>query len=200
MITIIDIGMGNIGSIKSMFDYLRVETTLSKDPDVIRNSTKLVLPGVGAFDNAMISLKTTGLVQVLNDKVMIEKVPILGICLGMQLLTKRSEEGVLPGLGWLDAETVRFPKNNGLRVPHMGWNTVKIEKESPLFEGDDEKRFYFVHSYYVRCNDPHDILTTTYYGLDFCSSVNHENIYGVQYHPEKSHRFGMRQLKKFAEL
>jgi len=200
MIVIIDIGMGNVGSIQSMFDYIRVESMLSKDPDVIRDATKLILPGVGAFDNAMRMLDLTGLIPVLNDVVLKKKVPILGICLGMQLLTKRSEEGVLPGLGWIDAETVRFPKNDGLRVPHMGWNTVKIEKESKLFEGEEENRFYFVHSYFVRCNDSRDILTTTHYGFDFSSSVSHENIYGVQFHPEKSHRFGMRMLKKFTEL
>jgi len=200
MIVIIDIGMGNVGSIQSMFDYIRVESMLSKDPDVIRDATKLILPGVGAFDNAMRMLDLTGLIPVLNDVVLKKKVPILGICLGMQLLTKRSEEGVLPGLGWIDAETVLFPKNDGLRVPHMGWNTVKIEKESKLFEGEEENRFYFVHSYFVRCNDSRDILTTTHYGFDFSSSVSHENIYGVQFHPEKSHRFGMRMLKKFTEL
>jgi glutamine amidotransferase len=200
MMVIIDIGMGNVGSIQSMFDHIMVETRVSKDPEVIMKASKLVLPGVGAFDNAMKALDTAGLRSVLDEKVLNEKVPILGICLGMQLLTKRSEEGTLPGLGWLDAETVRFQNNNGFRVPHMGWNTVKVEKPSALFEGDEEKRFYFVHSYHVRCNDRQDVLTTTHYGIDFTSSVHHGNIYGVQYHPEKSHRFGMRLLSNFAGL
>lgn len=201
MIVIIDIGMGNLGSIQSMFDYIRVDAKISKDPEVIRNASKLILPGVGSFDNAMNALNSSGLIPVLNDKVLKEKVPILGICLGMQLLTKSSEEGKLPGLGWIDAETIRFQNGNGLRVPHMGWNTVEVAKDSPLFkERNEENRFYFVHSYYVKCNKAEDVLTTTHYGINFTSSLSSGNIFGVQYHPEKSHRFGMRLLKNFSEL
>lgn len=201
MIVIVDIGMGNIGSIQSMFQHLGLKTVVSNEPETIQQGSKLILPGVGSFDNAMKALNSSALVPVLDDMVIKEKTPILGICLGMHLLTLRSEEGKLPGLGWIQAETVRFQGGNELRVPHMGWNTVSVKKKSPLFDlNEEEQRFYFVHSYHVRCHDHQDVLTTTNYGIDFTSSMHHENIYGVQYHPEKSHRFGMRLLKRFAEL
>jgi len=203
MITIVDYGMGNLGSVRNMLKKIGISSQISSEAEKIAEATKLILPGVGAFDNAMQNLGNLGLIPVLKRKVIEEKTPFLGICLGMQLLTKRSEEGSLSGLGWIDAETVRFRFSGGenLKIPHMGWNTIAVRKESPLYDGLlEEPRFYFVHSYYVACNNPSDVLTTTDYGIDFCSSLACGNVFGVQFHPEKSHKFGMRLLKNFAEL
>ncbi|MHA2022717.1 MAG: imidazole glycerol phosphate synthase subunit HisH [Candidatus Thorarchaeota archaeon] len=203
MIVIVDFGMGNLGSIQNMFARIDLKAKITSDLDIIRNAEKLILPGVGAFDMAMTNLKNQGMIPILNKLVIEEKVPILGICLGMQLLTSGSEEGVLAGLNWVESDTIRFQFNNeqNLRIPHMGWNTVQIEQNSCLFDGMyEEPRFYFVHSYYVKCGNVDNILTTTNYGIDFTSSVVHDNIYGVQFHPEKSHKFGMKILKNFAEL
>lgn len=200
MIAIVDYGMGNLGSIQNMLKRIGAQATITKDPAKIGAADKIILPGVGAFDSAMENLNKLGLTPVLNDLVLEKKKPVLGICLGMQLMTKRSDEGHTPGLGWLDAETVRF-ENGPLRVPHMGWNTVDVKRVDPLFKDMyEEPRFYFVHSYYVKCADESDILTSTRYGIDFCSSFARGNIRGVQYHPEKSHKFGMLLLKNFAEL
>jgi imidazole glycerol-phosphate synthase subunit HisH len=200
MIAIVDYGMGNLGSIQNMLKRIGAQATITNDPAKIGAADKIILPGVGAFGSAMENLNKLGLTAVLNDLVLEKRRPILGICLGMQLMTKRSDEGALPGLGWLDAETVRF-ENGALRVPHMGWNTVDVKHADPLFKDMyEEPRFYFVHSYYVRCADESDILTSTRYGIDFCSSFAKGNIRGVQYHPEKSHKFGMLLLKNFAEL
>jgi len=200
MIVIVDYGMGNLGSIQNMLRKVGADAIISKDVAIIENAERLILPGVGAFDSAMASLETSGVVPILKRKVLDDKTPLLGICLGMQLLTKRSAEGQTPGLGWVDAETLRF-ENGGIKVPHMGWNTVKIEREDPLFKDMyPEPRFYFVHSYYVKCAEDDNVLTTTSYGHDFCSSLVQVNIRGVQFHPEKSHKFGMRLMKNFAEL
>jgi len=202
VIVIVDYGMGNLGSIRNMLKKVEVESIVSSDPKEIAKADKLILPGVGAFDHAMTNVNALKLIPLLNEKVLVEKVQLLGVCLGMQLLTKRSEEGSLPGLGWVDAETVRFKfTNSKLKVPHMGWNTVEVKRDDPLFRDMyEEPRFYFVHSYYVRCNGPNNVLTTTNYGGDFCSSLVKDNIRGVQYHPEKSHKFGMKLLKNFADL
>lgn len=204
MITIIDYGMGNLGSIKNMLKKIGVGAIISSNHKVIEDADKLILPGIGAFDAGMKNLDDLGLITILNSKVIKNNTPILGICLGMQLLTKCSEEGNTQGLGWIDAQTVQFKfdgNNNTLKVPHMGWNTTCINKESPLFnEMFVEPRFYFVHSYHVVCNNDHDILTTTHHGYEFASSIQKDNIMGVQFHPEKSHKFGMRLLKNFVEL
>ncbi|HUW42814.1 MAG TPA: imidazole glycerol phosphate synthase subunit HisH [Thermoplasmata archaeon] len=200
MIAIVDYGMGNLGSIQNMLKKIGAKVTITRDPATIGAADKIILPGVGAFDTAMENLNKLGLAPLLNDLALEKHRPILGICLGMQLMTKRSDEGALPGLGWVDAETVRF-ENGSLRVPHMGWNTVDIKREDPLFKGMyEEPRFYFVHSYFVKCAEDSDVLTSTRYGIDFCSSFVKGNIRGVQYHPEKSHKFGMLLLKNFAEL
>ncbi|MHA2211301.1 MAG: imidazole glycerol phosphate synthase subunit HisH [Candidatus Thorarchaeota archaeon] len=203
MITIIDFGMGNLGSIKNMLVRMDHDAEITSDLDVIRSASKLILPGVGAFDKAMTNLKNQGLIPVLNKLVLDEKVPILGICLGMHLLSSRSEEGILEGLNWIESDTIRFRFQNeqNIRIPHMGWNTTRIEQDSCLFEGMyEEPRFYFVHSYYVNCHNSSNVLATTNYGVDFTSSVIRDNIYGVQFHPEKSHKFGMKVLDNYAEL
>ncbi len=200
MIVIIDYGVGNLGSIQNMLRKTGTEAIVSKEPGAVEKADKLILPGVGAFDTAMKSLEASGLVPVLKKRVISDETPLLGICLGMQLLTRGSTEGKTQGLGWVDAETVRF-ENCGLKVPHMGWNTVTIQRDDPLFRDMyPEPRFYFVHSYYVRCADNGNVLTTTSYGHDFCSSLAQGNIRGVQFHPEKSHKFGMKLLKNFAEM
>ncbi len=204
MLAIIDYGMGNLGSIRNMLKKIGHNAVVTSRTEDIVAADKIILPGVGAFDNGMRNLESRGLVRVLSDKVLREKVPILGICLGMQLMTKCSEEGTLPGLGWVDARTVRFRFDdtaNQRKVPHMGWNTVHVLKENRLFRGMDERtRFYFVHSYHVVLPDEGDVLTRTHYGFDFVSSYQRGNITGVQFHPEKSHKFGMQLLKNFMVL
>lgn len=203
MIAVIDYGVGNIGSVMNMFRKIgTTDVIFTSDEKIIRKADKLLLPGVGAFDRGMQSLKDSGLVPLLKESVLEEKKPLLGICLGMQLLTKGSEEGQLEGLGLIDADTVAFsfPQGSPYKVPHMGWNQVKVEKENPLLAEEDVARFYFVHSYYVKCHNPSDILGTTTYGIPFTCAVQHGNIMGTQFHPEKSHRYGMQLLKKFALL
>lgn len=203
MIAIVDYGMGNLGSIANMLKKIGAPAVISSDPGVIVHADKLILPGVGAFDNGMKNLNERSLIPVLNEQVLESKKPVLGLCLGMQLLTRRSEEGILPGLGWLDAETVRFKfdgANASLKIPHMGWNMLQVCQPHPLFADLElENRFYFVHSYRVVCADRHNVLAETRYGFDFASAVVKDNIMGVQFHPEKSHRFGMCLLKNFAE-
>lgn len=203
MTAIIDYGMGNVGSIKNMLYKLGHEAVITSSIDEIIKARKIILPGVGAFDNAVKNLKDFGLFDFLIKKVLFDKTPILGICLGMQLMTKRSEEGVLPGLNLVDAETVRFEFNiteQKLKIPHMGWNQVKPMRYSPLNEYLlTDTKFYFVHSYYIKCNDSKDVLLTTDYGINFCSSFQKENILGVQFHPEKSHKYGLSLMKYFIE-
>jgi glutamine amidotransferase len=201
MITIVDYGMGNLGSIRNMLGRIGVSSVITGDPEVVARAGKLILPGVGAFDAAMKALGETGLAEVLGHKALIEKIPTLGICLGMQLLTNGSEEGVLTGLGWIDAEARRFPRSAEFKVPHMGWNTVECSGDWPwLLPPEEEQRFYFVHSYYVRVANEADSLLKTQYGLTFDSGIHRDNIYGFQFHPEKSHKFGMRLLSWFAEV
>jgi len=199
MIVIIDYGMGNLGSIANMLKKIGYKSIITSDIEEIKKSKKLILPGVGSFDNGIKNLKDLGLLEVLNQKVIEEKTPVLGICLGMQLMTNSSEEGNLDGLGWIEAKSKKFVSDS-LKVPHMGWNVICQQKESNLFdETKNEKRFYFVHSYFVECHNVEDILTTTSYINEFVSSFEKENILGVQFHPEKSHKFGMRLIKNFVE-
>jgi len=197
MIVIVNYNMGNVGSVYNMIKKIGFEALITSNINEIEKAKKIILPGVGAFDNGIINLKKLGLIEILEYKVFKERVPILGICLGMQLMTKKSEEGELQGLSWIDAETKRFVSDT-YKIPHMGWNYVKIIKNSDLFSSEfSEWRFYFVHSYYVECYNKDDILTTTFYIHDFVSSFQRENIIGVQFHPEKSHKFGMMLLKNF---
>lgn len=201
MIAIVDYGMGNLGSIRNMFKRIGVAADVTADIDVLSRATKILLPGVGAFDSAMQRIHDSGLREVLDHKALRERVPTLGICLGMQLLTRGSDEGQLPGLGWVAASSHRFPSVPGLKVPHMGWNLVRPTTPSTLTAGlPAESRFYFVHSYHVQVDDPKDSVLKAHYGLDFDAALAHGNIYGAQFHPEKSHRFGMRLLANFASL
>lgn len=201
MIIIIDYGMGNLKSISNMLRKLGHESILSNRKDEIAKASKLILPGVGAFDQAMKNIKSLGIYNVINERVINEKTPILGICLGMQLLTKGSEEGIEPGFGWINAKTLRFKKHTSLKVPHMGWNSIQIKKQNSLFDPvEKERRYYFVHSYYVENKQLDHTLATTHYDNKFSSVLHKENIYGVQFHPEKSHNFGMEILSNFAKI
>lgn len=203
MIVIIDYGLGNLASVLNMFKKIGVkDVVVSGDREIIAKASKLLLPGVGAFDGGMGNLEQSGLIPLLNEKALKEKVPVLGICLGMQMLTKKSEEGIKPGLGWIDAETVKFNLDPTLKlkVPHMGWNYIAVKRENPLIDTQSKNRFYFVHSYYVKCFEEKQSLATSNFGGDFTCMVNKDNIFGAQFHPEKSLKFGMRLLENFARL
>ncbi len=186
----------------NMFKRVGVQARIESDPVVLQAAERFVLPGVGAFDAAMQRIDSiSGLRDVLEHKALVDKVPVLGVCLGMQLLTRSSEEGKLPGLGWIPGATRRFPKQRELKVPHMGWNIALLTSSNPLLvDVEPEPRYYFVHSYFVEVDDPAYSLMRTHYGIDFDSAIGRDNIFGVQFHPEKSHRFGMQLLKNFAEL
>lgn len=202
MISILNYGLGNLASITNMLSKVGVESRIISSPDEIRNSTSLILPGVGKFDHAMHQIDYLGIRTALDEAAKIKQIPILGICLGMQLMTNGSEEGEIPGLGWIDAFTRKFDGQKfNIRIPHMGWNLIKQSKSNPCFDGDEflERRFYFVHSYAVECRDFNDILTTSEYGGEFVSSFAKNNLVGAQFHPEKSHKFGASFLKRFAE-
>lgn len=200
-ITIVDYGMGNLGSIRNMLRRVGVKSTITGDPGEIERADKILLPGVGSFDAAVRQIEERGLKEVLDRKALVDRVPTMGICLGMQLITRGSEEGTRPGLGWINADVRRFPARQGLRVPHMGWNVVRATRPSALTAGlSDEPRFYFVHSYYVKADDPADAVLTAEYGVTFDAALEEGNIYGAQFHPEKSHRFGMQLLANFASI
>ncbi len=203
MIVIIDLGMGNTGSIVNMLKRIGTQAVVSAEADTIAQATKLILPGVGAFDAGMAQIESRGIVDQLHHRVMIEKIPVIGLCLGMQLMMKHSEEGVKPGLGWIDGECVRFHFSQGEiqhKVPHMGWNEVLASKDGALFQiAAPPSRFYFVHSYHIVANNHQDIAATTHYGYEFTSVIEHENIWGTQFHPEKSHKYGMKLLNDFIQ-
>jgi glutamine amidotransferase len=203
MVTIIDYKTGNLGSIQNILKRIGEESVITSDKNEIARATKLILPGVGAFDTGMRNLSGLDLVNVLNEKVKVEKVPVLGICLGMQLFSGGSEEGSLPGLNWIDGESIRFrfEDSQEYKIPHMGWNFVKQHKSSRLFDNMyTDPRFYFVHSYFLRVHNAEDILTSTTYEIEFTSAVERGNILGVQFHPEKSHKFGMKLLRNFVDF
>ena len=193
--------MGNLGSMRNMVKRIGSSAVIESDPLKIASASKLILPGVGAFDAAINKInQKKGLRSVIEDKAG-DNTPILGVCLGMQLLTDRSEEGNLPGLGLVSGETYLFPKSPEFKVPHMGWNICKARLTSPLTKGiEDQIRYYFVHSYYVKVEHSENSIMTTNYGLEFDSVIGKGNIFGVQFHPEKSHKFGMQLLKNFIEL
>lgn len=202
-IAIIDYGMGNLFSVRKVLESLGVNVVITNDPEKILTADKLILPGVGHFGKAMENLKRLNLIETLNTAVLQNKTPILGICLGMQLMAKRSEEGDTEGLGWFDAEVVKFNVKDQLRfkVPHVGWNCVEVNMLSKLMSNiDDTAEFYFVHSYYMKLNDPAETLNTTVYEEAFTSAIEKGNIFGVQYHPEKSHDVGEVLLANFVHL
>lgn len=203
MIVIVDYGVGNLGSIKNMFKKAGFKAEASSDPAIIRAAEKLILPGVGAFDAAMRKFRETGLVSVVGELVLEKRIPVLGLCVGLQLMSKGSEEGTEAGLGWFDAETIRFKfdaEHAHLKIPHMGWNEIRICREHPLVAGlPADSRFYFVHSYHVVAKDTETVLAETEYGVNIHSILGKGNIVGAQFHPEKSHKFGLQLLKNFAE-
>lgn len=202
MIVIVDYGMGNLYSVKNMLKYLGYDSDVTGEISRIEAADKLILPGVGNFGKAMDVIRQSGLVEVLNRKVLEEKTPILGICLGMQLLLEYSEEGDCNGFGWIPGEVKKFdfPEHPELKIPHMGWDYIEKQKKSHLFSDlTDGERYYFVHSYYVKCRNSADVAATTEYGIRFDSVIQRNNIMGTQFHPEKSHRFGMEILGNFAK-
>jgi glutamine amidotransferase len=203
MIVVVDYGLGNLRSIENMLFRAGVETTISRSPDIVRAASMLILPGVGHFRFGMESLQKLGLVDVLNERVLGARVPILGICLGAQLLGRGSEEGDCSGLNWVPMDTVQFDRSrmqHGEKVPHMGWTDTSFTKCS-LFSGmSDTPRFYYVHSYHFRCDDPGIVMCTAEHGYRFASGIAHGNILGVQFHPEKSHVYGQQLLKNFVSM
>lgn len=205
MIGIVDYGSGNIRAISNIYHRLKVPAFVATTPADLDRASRIILPGVGAFDQAVQHLNESGLKEALDRRVVEDRVPFLGICVGMQLLARRSEEGALPGLGWLDADVRRFEEANFTQrthVPHMGWNEVELVRDHPLLEGfdDGDAFFYFLHSYYVSCDRREDVLGETEYGDRFHCVVHVDNILGVQFHPEKSHHAGVQILKNFSDL
>jgi imidazole glycerol-phosphate synthase subunit HisH len=198
---IIDYGCGNPASIRNMLQKIGTRSEISADADTIRAADRIIFPGVGAFDYGAERIATLGIADALEERVRREGAPLLGICVGMQLLARRSDEGVLPGLGWIDGDVIAFDRSRlgpTDKVPHMGWSDLSVQRPAGLFEGFHEHpRFYFVHSFHLVCDRQADIAATAHHGYDFCAAVAKDNIWGVQFHPEKSHRFGMTLLRKF---
>jgi glutamine amidotransferase len=203
VITIVDYGTSNLGSMQNMLKKIGATSTIASSPNDLEGASKIIVPGVGSFDAGMNKLLNSGMIPVLNQKALIEKVPTLGVCLGMQLMTESSEEGVARGLGWIEAQTIRFDQKSepGLKVPHMGWNEVILAKSSALTSNfTADARFYFAHSYHVACKSAEDVLLRVSYGnAVYTAAFQRGNLYGAQFHPEKSHRFGMTFLRNFVE-
>ncbi len=204
MITIVDYGLGNVLAFVNVYKRLNIQVKVAKTESDLVGATKLILPGVGAFDHAMQRLEQSGMRQAIDQLVMGQGMPVLGICVGMQMLANSSDEGILPGLGWIAGKVRRFDVAtlpHHTHLPHMGWNDVSPVVGGGLFAGlEQDARFYFLHSYYFDCHQPQATLAFSDYGIQFSSAVNHKNVFGVQFHPEKSHHFGSQLLKNFAEL
>ena len=203
MIAIVNYGLGNLTSILNMHKRLGIDAIITNNPEELQRADKLILPGVGHFDKGMQNLQQSGLLALLNKMVLQEKKPMLGICLGAQLMTRSSEEGVEKGLGWLPADTIKFKLdgNASLKVPHMGWTDLNVRKDSPIWQNlPAGPRFYFVHTYHFKFDDTTNVTGSAMYGYDFACAFQKENIFGVQFHPEKSHKFGMKLLENFSKL
>lgn len=203
MIAIIDYGVGNLGSVKNMLKKAGFESVLASDSTTVENARKIILPGIGAFDHCMRRFNDSGLRSLVTKKVMEERIPFLGICVGLQMLMENSEEGTEPGLGWIAGRTIKFRRDKlgDLKIPHMGWTDVKLSKPSVLTNDlGEQPRFYFVHSFYVAPDNPEDELLSANYGYDFTAAVSRDNIFGVQFHPEKSHKYGMKIMENFCRL
>src|SRR5450432_71472 len=203
MIAIIDYGVGNLASIKNMVKKAGFESVIASDAHAIEKADKIILPGIGAFDHCMQRFNDSGLRPLVEKKVKEEKIPMLGICVGLQMLMESSEEGTEAGLGWIKGRTIKFKKEKlgDLKIPHTGWTDVQIIKETHLTKDlGDQPRFYFVHSYYVQAENKTDEMLTAFYGYEFTAAVSRENIYGAQFHPEKSHRYGMKILENFSRI
>lgn len=203
MITLVDYGLGNIQAFANIYKRLNISVRIARTADQLADATKLILPGVGAFDWAMTRLNASGMRECLDRLVKDEGRPVLGVCVGMQMMARRSEEGELDGLGWVGGEVLKVDSSGLMaktRLPHMGWNDVRPLQGASLFTGIESPRFYFLHSYYFKTDLPSNVLATTCYGIEFASAIKAENVYGTQFHPEKSHRWGVDLLKNFAEL
>lgn len=202
-ISVLDVGIGNIASVKRMIEKVGGSPKTVSNEEELSRSAKLIFPGVGSFDEGIKRIDSLGLRNALLNLMNVKKIPVLGICLGMQLLCRRSEEGTEQGLGVIDADVKRFSNINfeTLKIPHMGWNTVNIERDNPLVPfAEHERRFYFVHSYYVKPDNQNIVIATSDYGTSFCAAFQNNNLFGVQFHPEKSHKFGLNLFKNFIEL
>jgi glutamine amidotransferase len=204
MITIIDYGVGNINAFHNIYKSLGKDVCIAKNANDIQNATKLILPGVGHFDYAMKKFQDSGMVSIVSNLVQNNNIPILGICVGMQMLSNSSEEGELPGLGWINAKVKKIDSSlltQTTCLPHMGWNDINIISDNFLLKNlPNIPRFYFLHSYYFDCMQENDIIATSTYGNSFACAVNHKNIFGVQFHPEKSHKYGIKLLENFSNL
>ncbi|WP_313003687.1 imidazole glycerol phosphate synthase subunit HisH [Chryseobacterium gleum] len=204
MITIIDYGVGNINAFVNVYKRVDVPVKIARTKEDLEGAQKLILPGVGHFDHAMTQLNNSGMREKLDDLVLNQKVPVIGICVGMQMMANKSDEGIMEGLKWIDATVKKFDETKiqqVTRLPHMGWNDVKPVKDVGLFEGlQDNSIFYFLHTYYFECNNSEDIMAVTEYGGEFASAAHYENKFGIQFHPEKSHHYGEILLHNFAKL
>ncbi|MBG6131701.1 glutamine amidotransferase [Aquimarina sp. EL_43] len=204
MIKIVNYGSGNIQAILNIYKQLNIECLVANTPQELQGATKLILPGVGAFDETMDQLIKSGFKKELDRMVLVEKIPVIGICVGMQILAKKSEEGQLDGLGYIDGVVKKFDSNKFTEkpyLPHLGWNSIEPVRENEIFENIDfDHGFYFLHTYYFSCNSTEDRLASTQYGGEFSSAVNHDNVFGMQFHPEKSHSNGIQLFKNFANL
>lgn len=201
MIVIVDYGVGNLMSVRNMARKVGIEALISSSASDILTADQVILPGVGHFNHGMEMLHASGLVDALNEAANVQKKPFLGICLGAQILGNGSEEGDAPGLGWIDMECRRFPRAEGYPVPHMMWNDVSIKISGTILDAAPmDARYYFVHSYFMSCSDPANIVATTKYSIEYASVVRHDNIIGMQFHPEKSHKYGMAIVRAFGEI
>jgi len=204
MITIIDYGSGNIRAFINVYERMNIPISIAKTAEDFMATTKIILPGVGSFDDAMGRLNSSGMREAIEKLVLDRRLPLIGICVGMQMIANSSEEGKLPGLGWIDGIVKRLDSigaHSTTQLPHMGWNNILKKVDNPLLDHlNDDSRFYFLHTYYLHCNSQNDVIASTQYGIEFTSVVNKHNLYGVQFHPEKSHQWGMQLLKNFADL